>query len=81
MEWSKVKNIIILMLVCMNVFLLILVGLREGRAARYQEGAREDAVAALERGGITFALEKVPRDMTLTPMTVTRSRDNEQAMA
>ena len=35
MEWSKLKNIILLLLVSVNAFLLILVGVQESRAARY----------------------------------------------
>ena len=40
MEWSKLKNIILLLLVSVNAFLLILVGVQESRAARYEEDTR-----------------------------------------
>lgn len=75
MEWSKIKNIIILILVGLNVFLLALVAVRESKSARYQEEARAGVLSALERSGIQFLPEKVPADMELTPLTVTRSRE------
>lgn len=81
MEWSKIKNIIILILVGLNVFLLALVAVRESKSARYQEEARAGVLSALERSGIQFLPEKVPADMELTPLTVTRSREREQSMA
>ena len=81
MEWSKIKNIIILILVGLNVFLLALVAVRESKSAHYQEEARAGVLSALERSGIQFLPEKVPADMELTPLTVTRSREREQSMA
>ena len=52
MEWSKLKNIILLLLVSVNAFLLILVGVQESRAARYEEDTRQAAVRVLEQSGI-----------------------------
>lgn len=34
MEWPKLKNIILLLLVCVNVCLLLLAGLQGSRSAR-----------------------------------------------
>lgn len=81
MEWRKIKTIILLMLVGVNVFLLALVGLRESQSARYAEETRQAAVAVLERSGITFGLERVPADLELIPLTVTRDRESEAAVA
>ena len=81
MEWSKIKNIIILILVFLNVFLLALVVMRESKSVQYQEEARTGVVAALEKNGLDFLPEKVPDDLKLSPLSVTRSRDSEQAMA
>ena len=61
MEWSKLKNIILLLLVSVNAFLLILVGVQESRAARYEEDTRQAAVRVLEQSGITFGPERVPQ--------------------
>ena len=39
MEWSKVKNIIILLLLLVNGFLLVLVGMRREETENYQASA------------------------------------------
>lgn len=81
MEWSKLKNIILLMLVGVNVILLMLVGSQESRDHRYQEDTLEAAQAVLDKGGITFGLDKVPEDLSLPILTVSRDRDSEADVA
>lgn len=81
MEWSKIKNIIILVLVCLNVLLLALVTIREGKSAHSQEETREGIIAFLEKNEIAFLPETLPEQPALSPLTVTRSRDHERAMA
>ena len=81
MEWSKLKNIILLLLVSVNAFLLILVGVQESRAARYEEDTRQAAVRVLEQSGITFGPERVPQEAGLSPLTVTRDRESEAIVA
>lgn len=83
MEWSKIKNIIILILALLNVFLLVLVGVREGRSARYQEEARSEAVEVLENSGIEFLPQRIPGDLSLPFWAVERERigESEDAMA
>ena len=81
MEWSKLKTIILLMLAGVNLFLLLLVGLRAGRGAVYEEEARQAAAQVLEEGGITFGLEQVPDDISLPVLSLTRDREREEADA
>lgn len=81
MEWSKIKTIILLMLVGVNVCLLLLVGLRIGRGALYEDETRQAVVQVLERGGIAFELEQVPRDIDLPTLTVSRDRDSEAGIS
>ena len=52
MEWRRLKNIIILILVMLNGFLLVLVGLRRGEAAQYDRSALEYTVEVLAGRGI-----------------------------
>ena len=59
MEWSKLKNIILILLLCVNAFLLVLAGIQESRSARYEEETRQAAVDVLEQNGIAFALERL----------------------
>ena len=44
MEWRKVKNIIILVLLLVNGFLLVLVGARQGEVRRYEQSAVDQAI-------------------------------------
>lgn len=81
MEWSKLKNIIILILLAANLFLLLMAGTQERSAAQYQEQAIEDAVAALERNGIRLERSLVPGKAELPLLSVTRDRQNEAELA
>ena len=82
MEWPKLKNIIIIILACVNAFLLVLVLHRQQESQRYSESAREDAITVLWntcRIGLDQAL--LPEDMALPPMTVERDQALEQRQA
>lgn len=81
MEWAKLKNIIILILLLVNVFLLIMVGTQERSSARHREQTISDAVSVLERGGIQLDRANVPEELELTPMTVERDQEAEAALA
>lgn len=52
MQWSKIKSIALLILALVNVVLLVMVGTQEYSSAKYQEEARTQAVALLEKNGI-----------------------------
>lgn len=77
MEWSKLKNIILLILVVTNAFLLVLVGSRAWNAARYQANARADAIQVLSRSGITVDKDILPKDVVLPVGSVSRDREGE----
>lgn len=81
MEWSKLKNIIILILVLANLFLLIMVGTQQRSSVQYQEQAISDALAVLDRNGIRLNRDIIPDKISLTPLTVARDRANEAALA
>ena len=81
MEWSKLKNIIILILLLVNLFLLAMAGVQERDSVQYQEQAVADALTVLERNGIKVAPETVPGQMSLSSMTVQRDRQQEQNLA
>ena len=73
MEWSKLKNVILLMLLCVNAILLLLVGSQARVSTRYQEETKEAALSVLEQGGISFLLDELPDDLTLPVVAVTRT--------
>lgn len=77
MEWSKLKNIILIILLCTNLFLLCLVGLRAWNTASYQSAARTDAIQVLAKNGIEMDKEALPRDAALSTASVSRDREEE----
>lgn len=81
MEWSKLKNIIILILLLVNFFLLAMAGVQQRDSAQYQEQALADAVTVLERNGIRMAAENIPEQMEIRSMTVQRDRVLESTLA
>lgn len=82
MEGSKIKNIIILILLTVNLFLLVQVVDQERRSARNQEETRAGAVEVLARQNIAVRLDKLPEERSLPPMDVPqRDRAWEEAMA
>lgn len=82
MEWSKLKNIIIIMLACVNAFLLVLVLHRQQESRSYSENAREDAITVLwNTCRIALDRELLPEDMPLSAMAVERDSALEQRQA
>jgi len=71
MRWTKIKNIIILLLVIVNLFLLGLVGARAWRTAENERLARERMLTVLEQNGITFLPGELTDRMELEPLRVT----------
>lgn len=63
MRWSKIKNIIIVLLVIVNLSLLALVGLRAWQSERSQRELRQQMVAILEKSGVEYSPEDLPADL------------------
>lgn len=81
MEWRKLKNLIILILLVVNGFLLVLVGSRREESLRYERTALDQTVEVLRRGGIDVDLDAVADGAGLTPVTVERDLDREALLA
>lgn len=81
MEWSKLKNIIILILLAANLFLLVMVNVQERGSVQYQEQAMTDMVSVLERNGIRLNRENIPMELDLQPLTVERDQASESGLA
>lgn len=81
MRWSKIKNIILLLLVVVNLFLLGLVGIRAWRTAQNDRQTRERMLQVLENNGITFQPQTLPGPMTLTAQRLTLSPLGEKEAA
>lgn len=67
MRSSKIKNIIILMLLLVNAFLLVLVGGRSWNSRQALRETGERMVAILERNGVEFLPREVPGKLELPP--------------
>lgn len=81
MSWSKLKTIIILILLLLNLFLLGLVGFIRLRSARYEASALSEAAAVLELNGIQVQRDGLPESMKLAALTVARDTRQEAALA
>lgn len=70
MEWSKIKNIILLILLGVNLFLLVMVVSQELRTRQFRQEARTQAVTLLERNGITLDPSLLPADTSLPTLVL-----------
>ena len=80
MAWSKVKNIIILILLLANLFLLLMIFTQARSSAQYQDQAMTDVLEVLERNGIHLDQEGIPESFC-TPMVLQRDQEGEPALA
>lgn len=71
MRWTKIKNIILLLLVVVNLFLLALVGFRTWRTAQNDRQTQERMLQVLENNGISFQPQVLPGPMSLTTRRLT----------
>ncbi len=81
MEWRKVKNIIILLLLLVNGFLLALVWARRSEADSYERTALTQAVEALGNQGIQVEQSALSAAEGLSPVSVERDVAGEGALA
>ncbi len=61
MRWSKIKNIIILLLVIVNLFLLSMVGLRFWQSRERERETWQQTVTLAEKRGLTFLPREMPQ--------------------
>lgn len=79
MEWSRLKNIIILILLMVNLILGGLVLFYWQREEAGQRAALENAVAILEAQGVS--LSDMPEELSLTELQVQRDQGREDVLA
>lgn len=80
MSWSKLKTIMIYILLLLNLFLLGLVGMNRLRARRYQTAAVTEAAAVLTRNNIQVRPEDLPREMKLPAVVAIRDIQKEEQL-
>lgn len=81
MEWSKLKNMIIALLVITNLFLFSIVLTQELQEDNQEQMARTSALEFLAEQGIQVAEEQVPQEIQLIPQQVTWNREEEASQA
>ena len=81
MEWHRLKNIIILILLLLNGFLLVLVAARWSEAVQYDRAALERTVAALADRGIEVDPDGLLSPGELLPLSLERDPEAEQGLA
>lgn len=81
MEWRSLKNIIILILLLVNAFLLVLVGARRGEARRYDQEALERTVEVLEQNGMEVERGRLGDADGLVPLSLERDLAREGQLA
>lgn len=81
MEWRKLKNIILLILLGLNVALALLIGGPALSDSYRATQADREAVAFLEQKGITVEEKSIPSTEELLPKIVQRDREQEAQLA
>lgn len=61
MNWSKIKNIMIIILVLINLFLIVNIGVTRYTSSALPKGASESFVSLLEKSGIEMDKKLAPR--------------------
>ena len=80
-SWSKIKDIIILILLAVNLCLSFFTMNRQTQIDQLQRQPRSEAIAFLKSRDIRIADHTVPECMTLKSMQVTRNIQQEEKLA
>ena len=81
MPWSKMKNIILVILAITNLALLALVGGQAIQDRRMFSQAREESIQFLRNRGVEVDEDIIPQSMELLPQTVERDLAGEERAA
>jgi len=81
MEWSKLKNIVLVLLLMTNGLLLVVVVGQEGELLKQERQARQSAIELLQSWGIALDEEIVPENITLQPLYLHRDQEKEARFA
>lgn len=81
MEGGKMKNIVIVILLLLNGFLLFLVGGRWAVDTHSHETARSSAIQIIRDGGVVLDEQVVPEDMDLPALQAERDLNRETELA
>ena len=78
MEWSKLKNIVLILLIMTNLCLVGFLGHQHWESRRQEQQARSQAIEFLRSKHITLDPGAVPQEMELRPMQAERDSTLEE---
>lgn len=81
MEWHRVKNVILAILMIVNGMLLLVVWNRKTETQRYEQSALNGAVQILAENGIELSSQGLENLQARQPGSARRSREAEAALA
>ena len=81
MPWTKLKNMILVILAVTNLCLLLLVASQAVRNGQMRVQARESAVQFLRNRGVEVDEDLIPQKMDLRPQAVERDMEGEERAA
>ncbi|MBE6972340.1 MAG: hypothetical protein E7440_00420 [Ruminococcaceae bacterium] len=81
MEGGKIKNVVIVILLILNGFLLFLVGGRRMETTQSHESARNSAIQIIRDGGVQLEAENVPDNTELPVLQAERNLEEEKNLA
>lgn len=81
MEGTKIKNIVIVILLLLNGFLLFLVGGRWIENSHSHESARSSAIQVIRNNGVKLEEDTVPGELSMSSMQVQRDLAGENRLA
>lgn len=81
MPWTKLKNIILVILILTNLCLLFLVALPALQSRQRMDQAWEEAVRFLRDRGVQVEEDVIPRSMDLPPQRLERDLEREERSA
>ena len=81
MPWTKLKNIVLVILAVTNLCLLCIVGGPAIQSRRLLSQAREDAIRFLQNRGVQVEEATVPRSIDLLPLRLERDLEGEERSA
>lgn len=81
MERSRLKHVMIVLLIVLNLFLLTLVLVQYRQSSQYEEITRENVLSYLKKNGISVGEGIVPWKSTQTVLNVPWSQDRDRTAA
>lgn len=81
MEYTKIKNIIIVILLALNMFFLVLFLIGRWESGKLEQQAKKDIISLFSSEGITVEETAIPADSTIGYYKTTRDLESEKLIA